>query len=146
MKFLICLLLLTLNVFADEMKMPDADKGMNAKHPCASAVKEMCKGIQKGEGRIMACLAEHADHLNPECKAKIETMKSEHPCFMDHKLCPGMKWGAGLGKCLKENPNTSAACKAKMEAGMAKRKAAKGEVNAPASPTTAPAEAAPAAH
>jgi hypothetical protein len=46
------------------------------------------------------------------------------PCRQDaEKLCSGLTWGKGLGKCMKEHKSDlSNACQAKLEKGMEKHK------------------------
>ena len=57
--------------------------------------------------------------------------KKEGTCRQDaEKLCPGLKWGKGLGKCLKEHKaDISPACQAKMEKRKEKREERREEKN-----------------
>ncbi len=47
-----------------------------AKRACAGDIKEFCKGVQEGEGRIARCLAEHNSALSPECAKHVEWAKA----------------------------------------------------------------------
>ena len=57
--------------------------------------------------------------------------KKEGPCRQDaEKLCPGLKWGKGLGKGLKEHKaEISPACQAKIEERKEKREERREEKN-----------------
>ena len=79
-------------------------------HACKADVEKFCKDVQRGEGRIAHCLAEHQANLSGACKddiAKVqERMKQvTQACQSDmQQLCKGIEPGAGrIARCLKEN-------------------------------------------
>ncbi|MCP5499239.1 MAG: hypothetical protein H7A25_05015 [Leptospiraceae bacterium] len=39
---------------------------------CSPDVRKLCKGVQKGEGKIIACLKENKDKLSPACKKYVK--------------------------------------------------------------------------
>ncbi|HET8707720.1 MAG TPA: cysteine rich repeat-containing protein [Pseudomonadales bacterium] len=41
---------------------------------CKADVEKYCAGVEKGGGRIKACLLEHRANLSVECKEKISKM------------------------------------------------------------------------
>lgn len=47
------------------------------KEVCRDDVLSLCGGVQPGQGRVAACLKEHADEVSPGCKAKLGEMKEK---------------------------------------------------------------------
>lgn len=45
--------------------------------PCKADIEKFCKGVQKGDGRIVSCLKDHKEGLSTECKIKILEMKEK---------------------------------------------------------------------
>ena len=94
-----------------------------AARPCMDDAARLCKGVEKGEGRIAKCLKEHANELSPACKENIGKMKEEireaaEACKGDAaKVCKGVEPGKGrIMRCLKQHENElSPACREKMD-------------------------------
>jgi hypothetical protein len=92
-------------------------------HPCVDDAAKLCKGVEKGEGRIAKCLKEHEKELSSACKANIGKMKEEvreakEACEGDaKKLCKDAKPGEGrILQCLKQHESElSTGCKEKIE-------------------------------
>jgi len=69
--------------------------------PCMKEVKELCKGIKPGQGRLRACLEENKAKLSPACQKRFEAGKGrgregkeplQQACKADfQKLCKGSK-------------------------------------------------------
>jgi hypothetical protein len=49
--------------------------------PCKGDIAKFCKGVKKGHGAIIECLAAHKDELSAPCKAQGEAMKTK---FQQH--------------------------------------------------------------
>jgi hypothetical protein len=49
-----------------------------AAHPCAEDAQRLCTGVKPGQGRVMACLKQHAADLSPECKAAGGKLREGH--------------------------------------------------------------------
>jgi hypothetical protein len=45
---------------------------------CQQDIETFCKGVEKGEGRIRACLKQHRHELSPNCKAAIKAARAQH--------------------------------------------------------------------
>ena len=43
---------------------------------CKPDREKYCAGVEKGGGRVMACMKEHAAQLSPGCKSAIQTMRA----------------------------------------------------------------------
>jgi len=87
--------------------------------PCADDIKKFCKDVQRGGGRIVACLEQHQSELSEACK----NARGSHPalrraqgaCQADiTKFCKDVQPGGGrILKCLEaHNSELSAECKA----------------------------------
>lgn len=48
-------------------------------HPCKADAQKFCAGVQPGQGRIIACLKQHAAELSPACKSGMEQRQSKPP-------------------------------------------------------------------
>ena len=111
-------LLIGMSFAQDSGKMMDM-KGMG---PCHADVELHCKGVEKGEGRIMQCLKEKKENLSAECKTHMDSMKKmseeiRSTCKEDmEKLCGDVKKGHGHKmKCMhKHMSELSEGCKAEM--------------------------------
>jgi len=55
--------------FADDAVPPPEGGAMAA---CRQDVQTLCPGVQRGGGRIMACLKSHAPEVSSGCKAAIK--------------------------------------------------------------------------
>ena len=81
--------------------------------------EKLCKGVEKGEGRMMKCLKQHESEVSSACKDNMKKMKErmgemKAACKGDtEKLCKGVKPGQGrIVKCLKQHEDElSPACK-----------------------------------
>ena len=90
--------------------------------PCTADAEKLCKGVEKGEGRVKKCLKEHESEVSAACKENLGKMKEKvgemkEACKGDkEKLCNGVKPGDGnILKCLKEHESElTAACKDEM--------------------------------
>lgn len=89
----------------DQTVMPRSGKGA-----CKADIKEFCKGIKQGDGRIQACLKSNEDRLSQDCKDHIaqvrERAKEFHQaCKADvNKFCKGIVPGKGrIASCLKSH-------------------------------------------
>jgi hypothetical protein len=66
-------------MFSSQVAM--AQDGMKAQAKslasiCRSDYDRLCKGVMPGGGRVVACLAEKAESLTPDCKAALPEAKS----------------------------------------------------------------------
>ena len=86
---------------------------------CASDAARLCQGIQKGEGRVLACLEDHRSELSKGCIHEIAQTRKAAQVFLQAcggdatALCPKVKQGQGrVVKCLKGQPagKVSPAC------------------------------------
>lgn len=98
-----------------------ADERENA-GACRADVQKLCKGIQPGGGRIVACLKQHESDLSPRCKSRMADAPEEgkelaQACKADAEaLCKGVKPGQGrIMRCLADQTDKlSGACRAKI--------------------------------
>ena len=87
--------------------------------PCADDAAKFCKGMERGGGRIAACLREHSNELSPACKenlgkAKEHAREAKEACLDDkEKHCKNVQPGQGrIAQCLKQHESElSAECK-----------------------------------
>lgn len=77
---------------------------------CKTDIKEFCKGIKRGGGRIWTCLKSNEDRLSQGCKDHIaqvrEKRKEFHNACNDdvNKFCKGIVPGKGrIAACLKSH-------------------------------------------
>lgn len=90
--------------------------------PCVADAEKLCKGVEKGEGRVAKCLKEHESEVSPACKENIGKMKEKikdvaEACKDDAaKVCKDTKPGEGrILRCLKQHEgDLSPACKQQM--------------------------------
>lgn len=100
-----------------------------AKHgACKADVEKLCKDVQPGEGRVVACLKEHKAEVSPKCTSFMKEVQHglkqvTEACEPDvEKYCFDAPIGkGGLASCLqKHSADLSPACKeavAKVRAG-----------------------------
>jgi hypothetical protein len=50
--------------------------GGGAMKACKPDRDKYCAGIEKGGGRVMACMKEHAAELSPGCKSALQAMRA----------------------------------------------------------------------
>jgi hypothetical protein len=50
---------------------PANAQGANARQACRADYEQFCSGVQRGGGRILACLKSHANELSPECQQAL---------------------------------------------------------------------------
>ncbi|MEK7234852.1 MAG: hypothetical protein AAB268_13635 [Elusimicrobiota bacterium] len=101
---------------------------------CKADVASLCKGIEKGEGRHVRCLAQNIDQIkNTSCKTHVQEYKTlddavKQACSAETDAnCKGMALGTGLLKCLHKNKKTlSEGCKTVLHANREARKAKQG--------------------
>lgn len=51
--------------------------GHGAMKACKSDRQKYCAGVEKGGGRVMACMKQHAADLSPGCKSAIQARRAE---------------------------------------------------------------------
>ena len=44
---------------------------------CQSDRQTYCGSVEKGGGRVMQCMKQHASQLSPGCKSALQTMRAE---------------------------------------------------------------------
>lgn len=50
--------------------------GHGAMKACKADRAKYCAGVQKGGGRVMACMKDHAAELSTGCKSALQTMRA----------------------------------------------------------------------
>ncbi len=94
--------------------------------PCASDIKGLCAGIQRGDGRIKACIKLHLTDLSPTCEDRLLTVAvTGKVCKTDvTNLCAGIVPGTGgIRACIKSRmAEVSDPCKDAMSQAAAGRK------------------------
>jgi cysteine rich repeat protein len=81
--------------------------------PCADDVAKLCKDVQPGEGRVLACLKSNQSAVSSKCAGFLKQVKEA--CQADvERFCTGVPAGKGaIGKCLKKHSaDLSPDCKA----------------------------------
>lgn len=83
---------------------------------CKADVEKFCKGVEKGDGRILKCLKDHQAELSSGCQTKMEKAAQRRAaCKPDaEKFCKDTPRGKGQMKaCMKAHEaELSPACKA----------------------------------
>lgn len=77
-----------------------------ARQACAADFKQVCAGVQPGDGRIMACVKEHFGQLSEGCQnALISNVTITRVCKADAaQKCPGIQPGGGrIQACMKDH-------------------------------------------
>lgn len=79
--------------------------------PCREDTRQHCSGVQRGGGRIVACLQEHQAQLTPACQAALPALAR---CSEEvRKVCGEPKSPRALRACLREQQGQlSAECRA----------------------------------
>ncbi len=109
---------------------------------CQPDVQRLCQGVQRGGGRIRACLVAHAAELSPACSqagGQLQAYReSVHPgCRADvQRLCQGTEKGGGrILACLQSHPGQlSPACQEQVNQRLAKRANSAPAAPAPGAP------------
>jgi len=81
---------------------------------CTSDVEKLCKGVEPGGGRVLACLKEHKSELSPECSGyiagKVEELKGKVDAWKQacgkyaEQFCKDVSPGQGrVLDCLKQH-------------------------------------------
>jgi len=75
-----------------------------ARGACAADIKSHCAGVERGQGRIAACVKEHLKDLSQPCQVKVAALAAgSKACVADVKeRCAGVRPGRGrIRECLK---------------------------------------------
>jgi hypothetical protein len=70
---------------------------------CAEDVQKFCKDVQRGQGRVRACLKQHENELSDACKRQISAARTRSgACAADiQKFCRDIEPGRGaIRACL----------------------------------------------
>ena len=74
---------------------------------CKSDREKFCPGLKPGDGKLGACMKEHAAELSPECAAAVEAGKQARKAIHENckadiaKFCAdATKEHGAIGKCL----------------------------------------------
>ena len=73
---------------------------------CGAEIQRHCAGLQPGEGRIRACVAEHFAEFSEPCKqALLNSVAVVKACKAEvQRTCPGVQPGGGrIQACMKEH-------------------------------------------
>ncbi|MDX9722471.1 MAG: cysteine rich repeat-containing protein [Myxococcota bacterium] len=76
---------------------------------CREDAERFCADVERGEGRVAACLLQNEAQLSADCQAKVQTVKTrietaEKACSTEiSQFCSGMERGPGLAACLREH-------------------------------------------
>ena len=68
----------TASVFAAGAAMaqqPSPAQEREAMQACRADYETLCKGVEPGGGRIIACLMQHAEKVSPGCKQALMSLK-----------------------------------------------------------------------
>lgn len=59
---------------ASQAQTPTGDRAaaQAAARACRADVSRLCKGVQPGQGRVLACLREHREELSEACRTQID--------------------------------------------------------------------------
>ncbi len=106
---------------------------------CQSDVQRLCQGVQRGGGRVRACLVSHTAELSPICRqaeGQLQAFRdAAHPgCRADaQRLCQGIEKGGGrILACLQSHAGQlSPTCQEHVNNRLARRASA---APAPAAP------------
>jgi hypothetical protein len=93
---------------------------------CTADIKEKCAGVERGEGRISACVKQHLAEFSKPCQDRLAKIAATaKTCKGDVKQsCEGKKRGRGrLVACMREAlGNLSDPCKDALAEGVAGRR------------------------
>lgn len=77
---------------------------------CKSDREKFCPGMKPGDGKLAACMKEHAAEFSPDCKAAIEARKQAQKAMQTNckadtaKFCADVAKGHGsVRKCLESH-------------------------------------------
>ena len=71
-------IVVTASVFGASAAMaqqPSPAQEREAMQACRPDYEALCKGVEPGGGRIIACLMQHADKVSPGCKQALMSLK-----------------------------------------------------------------------
>jgi Cysteine rich repeat len=84
--------------------------GAAGQGPCHKDADKLCKDVQPGEGRVLACLKEHKAELSPKCADNLKQVQQQvkqvsAACEPDvEKFCFDTPMGkGGIASCLKKH-------------------------------------------
>ncbi len=78
----------------------------DARQACGADIKQLCAGVNPGEGRLKACVAEHFGQLSASCQtALISSVTITKACKADaEQKCAGTEPGGGhIQACMKDH-------------------------------------------
>lgn len=97
-----------------------------AQGSCAEDAKKLCPGVERGQGRMRACLKQHEGELSEACKQQITVARTRSgACAGDiERLCSQIEPGKGaIRACLSEHlDELSPECKAQVGSRGGKRR------------------------
>jgi len=97
-----------------------------ARGACAADIKTHCAGVERGQGRIAACVKEHIKDLSAPCQARVAALAAgSKACVADVKeRCADVRPGRGrIRECLKSAlADLSDACKDSISKAVARRR------------------------
>ena len=112
------IILLTLGIALASTATAGENKGQKRSHAvkkaCGEDIKNICGDVERGEGRIKACVQENFEQFSPQCQATIKKAKAKKgkrsqgvkkACGEDIKnVCGDVERGEGRIKaCVQEN-------------------------------------------
>ena len=56
-------------------QQPSPAQEREAMQACRADYETLCKGVEPGGGRILACLQQHAEKVSPGCKQALMSLK-----------------------------------------------------------------------
>jgi len=77
-----------------------------ARQACGADIKQMCAEVERGDGRLKACVKEHFGQLTASCQtALISNVTITKACKADaQKKCGGIQPGGGrIQTCMKDH-------------------------------------------
>ena len=77
-----------------------------ARQACGADIKQVCAGVNPGDGRLKACVAEHFGQLSASCQtALISNVTITKACKADaEQKCAGTEPGGGhIQACMKDH-------------------------------------------
>lgn len=85
-------------------------RAAGSERPCTDDVAKFCKDVQRGGGRIAACLKQHESDLTPACREHVaksgQRMRQNRDACRDdmQQHCKDVKPGQGrIAACLKQH-------------------------------------------
>ena len=64
---------------ADDASTGEHSGGGPRSRPCRGDLQQFCAAVQRGGGRILACLKEHEAQLSPACHDALAAHEKGHP-------------------------------------------------------------------